>query len=328
MIQEKHIDQTLKELFGNLKFTAEPAGLYDPLRYMMEIGGKRIRPRLCLTAYSLFKNEFSEEILAPAAAIEVFHSFTLIHDDIMDKADVRRGVPTVYRKWDENTAILSGDVMSIESYKLVAKAPAAVLPEVLTLFSKTAAEVCEGQQYDMEFEHMQQVPMEAYMKMIGLKTAVLIACAAKMGAIIGGASAKQCELLYKFGYDVGLAFQVADDWLDTFGDPAVFGKAIGGDILNNKKTWLMIKAQEKASAEEFEALHKAMEMPIETEEQKEAKIAEVKRIYDALNVGEEARQEIVRLHEQAMGYVAGLGISEEAATLLRNYAAALIGRKK
>ena len=311
-----------------LKFTAEPAGLYDPLRYMMEIGGKRIRPRLCLTAYSLFKNEFSEEILAPAAAIEVFHSFTLIHDDIMDKADVRRGVPTVYRKWDENTAILSGDVMSIESYKLVAKAPAAVLPEVLTLFSKTAAEVCEGQQYDMEFENMQQVPMEAYMKMIGLKTAVLIACAAKMGAIIGGASAQQCELLYKFGYDVGLAFQVADDWLDTFGDPAVFGKAIGGDILNNKKTWLMIKAQEKASAEEFEALHKAMEMPIETEEQKEAKIAEVKRIYDALNVGEEARQEIVRLHEQAMGYVAGLGISEEAATLLRNYAAALIGRKK
>ena len=328
MIQEKHIDQTLKELFGNLKFTAEPAGLYDPLRYMMEIGGKRIRPRLCLTAYSLFKNEFSEEILAPAAAIEVFHSFTLIHDDIMDKADVRRGVPTVYRKWDENTAILSGDVMSIESYKLVAKAPAAVLPEVLTLFSKTAAEVCEGQQYDMEFENMQQVPMEAYMKMIGLKTAVLIACAAKMGAIIGGASAQQCELLYKFGYDVGLAFQVADDWLDTFGDPAVFGKAIGGDILNNKKTWLMIKAQEKASAEEFEALHKAMEMPIETEEQKEAKIAEVKRIYDALNVGEEASQEIVRLHEQAMGYVAGLGISEEAATLLRNYAAALIGRKK
>ena len=328
MIQEKHIDQTLKELFGNLKFTAEPAGLYDPLRYMMEIGGKRIRPRLCLTAYSLFKNEFSEEILAPAAAIEVFHSFTLIHDDIMDKADVRRGVPTVYRKWDENTAILSGDVMSIESYKLVAKAPAAVLPEVLTLFSKTAAEVCEGQQYDMEFENMQQVPMEAYMKMIGLKTAVLIACAAKMGAIIGGASAQQCELLYKFGYDVGLAFQVADDWLDTFGDPAVFGKAIGGDILNNKKTWLMIKALEKASAEEFEALHKAMEMPIGTDGQKAAKIAEVKRIYDALNVGEEARQEIVRLHEQAMGYVAGLGLPEEAATLLRNYAAALIGRKK
>lgn len=328
MIQEKHIEGALKELFANLKFTAEPAGLYDPLRYMMEIGGKRIRPRLCLTAYSLFKDELSEEILAPASALEVFHSFTLIHDDIMDKADVRRGVPTVYRKWDENTAILSGDVMSIESYKLIAKAPAAVLPQVLSLFSQTAAEVCEGQQYDMDFENMQHVPMEAYMKMIGLKTAVLIACAAKMGAIIGGASAEQCELLYKYGYDLGLAFQVADDWLDTFGDPKVFGKAIGGDILNNKKTWLMIKALEKASEDEKAALYEAMEMPIETEEQKAVKIAAVISIYEALGIKEAAKQEIVTLHEQAMGYVAQLGITEEAVALLSNYAASLIGRNK
>ena len=328
MIQETHIESALKELFENLKFTAEPAGLYDPLRYMMEIGGKRIRPRLCLTAYSLFKDSFSEEILAPASAIEVFHSFTLIHDDIMDKADVRRGVPTVYRKWDENTAILSGDVMSIESYKLIAKAPAAVLPQVLSLFSQTAAEVCEGQQYDMDFENMQHVPMDAYMKMIGLKTAVLIACAAKMGAIIGGASQEQCELLYKYGYDLGLAFQVADDWLDTFGDPKVFGKAIGGDILNNKKTWLMIKALEKASDSEKDALHRAMEMPLETEQEKAEKIAAVINIYEALGIKEDAKQEIVRLHEQAMGYVAQLGLSEEAITPLRNYATALIGRNK
>ena len=315
MIQEKHIEEALKELFANLRFTAEPAGLYDPLRYMMEIGGKRIRPRLCLTAYSLFKDSFSEEILSPAAALEVFHSFTLIHDDIMDKADVRRGVPTVYRKWDENTAILSGDVAN-------------VLPEVLELFSKTAAEVCEGQQYDMDFENMQQVPMADYMKMIGLKTAVLIACAAKMGAIIGGASARQCDLLYKFGYDVGLAFQVADDWLDTFGDPAVFGKAIGGDILNNKKTWLMIRALEKASQKEYEALQLAMALPVDTEEQKAVKIAAVKSIYDSLNVGEDAKKEIVRLHEQAMGYVAELGLQADCTALLKNYAAALIGRKK
>ena len=296
MIPESHIEKALKELFDNLTFTAEPAGLYDPLRYMMEIGGKRIRPRLCLTTYSLFKNSFDEAILSPASAIEVFHSFTLIHDDIMDKADVRRGVPTVYRKWDENTAILSGDVMSIESYKLIAKAPADVLPEVLCLFSKTAAEVCEGQQYDMDFETMAHVPMEDYMKMIGLKTAVLIACAAKMGAIIGGASHEQCDLLYRYGYDLGLAFQVADDWLDTFGDPGVFGKAIGGDILNNKKTWLMIKALEKASATETDALLNAMEMPIETESQKAAKIAEVIGIYEILDIREEAKQEIVRLH--------------------------------
>ena len=328
MIQEKHIEEALKELFANLKFTEQPAGLYDPLRYMMEIGGKRIRPRLCLTAYSLFKDSFNKEILGPAAALEVFHSFTLIHDDIMDKADVRRGVPTVYRKWDENTAILSGDVMSIESYKLVAKAPASVLPEVLELFSKTAAEVCEGQQYDMDFENMAEVPMNDYLKMIGLKTAVLIACAAKMGAVIGGATPEESELLYRYGYDLGLAFQVADDWLDTFGDTKVFGKAIGGDILNNKKTWLMIKALEKASEAEKDALHKAMDMPVGTDEEKAAKIAEVKRIYNVLNVGEEARHEIVRLHEQAMGYVAELGLADEAASLLHNYAAALIGRKK
>ena len=328
MIQETHIESALKELFENLKFTAEPAGLYDPLRYMMEIGGKRIRPRLCLTTYSLFKDKFCEEILDPASAIEVFHSFTLIHDDIMDKADVRRGVPTVYRKWDENTAILSGDVMSIESYKLIAKAPAAVLPQVLSLFSQTAAEVCEGQQYDMDFENMQHVPMDAYMKMIGLKTAVLIACAAKMGAIIGGASQEQCELLYKYGYDLGLAFQVVDDWLDTFGDPKVFGKAIGGDILNNKKTWLMIKALENASDSEKVALHHAMEMPLETEQEKAEKIAAVINIYEALGIKEDAKQEIVRLHEQAMGYVAQLGLSEEAITPLRNYATALIGRNK
>ena len=218
--------------------------------------------------------------------------------------------------------------MSIESYKLIAKAPAAVLPEALNLFSKTAAEVCEGQQYDMDFENMQHVPMEAYMKMIGLKTAVLIACSAKMGAIIGGASEEQCELLYKYGYDLGLAFQVADDWLDTFGDTKVFGKAIGGDILNNKKTWLMIRALEKASDTEHDALHKAMEMPIQTEQEKADKIAAVIGIYEALGIREEANQEIVRLHEQAMGYVAQLGLSDEAVAPLRNYATSLIGRNK
>lgn len=327
MIQETHIEGALKELFANLKFTQEPAGLYDPLRYMMEIGGKRIRPRLCLTAYSLFRDGFTQEILSPASALEVFHSFTLIHDDIMDKADVRRGVPTVYRKWDENTAILSGDVMSIESYKLVAKAPAAVLPQVLELFSQTAAEVCEGQQYDMDFEDMKQVPMADYMKMIGLKTAVLIACAAKMGAIIGGASEKECDLLYRFGYDLGLAFQIADDWLDTYGDEKVFGKAIGGDIVNNKKSWLLTRALEKAGNRR-EALLQAMDMPVGTEDEKAAKVAAVKEIYDALGIGEEAQQEIVRLHGQALDSAKALNLGPQKYELLHNYAAKLLGRKK
>ncbi len=328
MIQESHIDAAIKELFDNLKFTDEPKGLYDPLRYMMEIGGKRIRPRLCLISYSLFKDSFGAEILSPAAALEVFHSFTLIHDDIMDKADVRRGVPTVYRKWDENTAILSGDVMSIESYRLIAKAPAEVLPEALGLFSKTAAEVCEGQQYDMDFEDLECVPMSDYLKMIGLKTAVLIACSAKMGAVIAGASPEDCERLYQYGYNLGLAFQIADDWLDTYGDPAVFGKAIGGDIVNNKKSWLMTRAFEKADEQVRGQLLAAMGMPVCTEEEKAAKVAAVKALYASLNVEEEAKQEIARFHGQAMEYAAQLGLAPEKAAFLENYAKKLIGRSK
>jgi geranylgeranyl diphosphate synthase type II len=325
MIQEKHIEATLKEMFANLKFTQEPSGLYDPLRYMIEIGGKRIRPRLCLTTYALYKDSFSEEILSPAAAIEVFHSFTLIHDDIMDKADVRRGVPTVYKKWDENTAILSGDVMSIESYRMIAKAPAAALPAVLALFSDTAAQVCEGQQYDMDFEDLPQVPMEDYLKMVGLKTAVLIACSAKMGALIAGASAREADLLYKFGYDLGLAFQIADDWLDTYGDPAVFGKAIGGDILNNKKSWLLTRALKKAGTERFA---EALAMPVSTDEEKEAKITAVKNLYAELNIEQEAKEEIVRFHNQAMGYVKELNLGLIKSEMLHRYADMLLGRRK
>lgn len=327
MMTESHIDNITRELFDNLRFTEEPRGLYDPLRYMMEIGGKRIRPRLCLLAYSLYKDNFDEGILSPAAAIEVFHSFTLIHDDIMDKADVRRGVPTVHRRWNDNTAILSGDVMSIESYRLLSKAPAEVLPKALELFSKTAAEVCEGQQYDMDFEDMESVPMEDYLKMIGLKTAVLIACAAKLGALIAGASDKDCDLLYRYGYDLGLAFQIADDWLDTYADPKVFGKAIGGDIVNNKKSWLMTRAFEKIGDRRGELLA-AMAMPVSTEEEKTAKIAAVKSIYAELGVGEEAKQEIIRLHSQSLAHAEALNLKPEAYTSLENYAKKLIGRTK
>ena len=325
MIAESIIENTLKEMFGNISFPKEPAGLYDPLRYMIEIGGKRIRPRLCLLAYSLYKDYFDDGIIKPASAIEVFHSFTLIHDDIMDKADVRRGVPTVYRKWDENTAILSGDVMSIESYKLIAHAPVKTLPQVLALFSETAAQVCEGQQYDMDFETRNDVAMEEYMKMIGYKTAVLIACSAKMGAIIAGASQKDCDLLYSFGYDLGLAFQIADDWLDTYSDPKVFGKATGGDIVNNKKTWLLIKAIEKGGKEE---LLEAMTMPVDTVEQKNAKISKVKGIYDRLGVGDDAKAEIARLHGNAMEYAEKLETGGIRYEMLHRYANNLLGRKK
>ena len=222
MLNDNQTDAIVKQLFDDIEFTLEPSGLYDPLRYMIQIGGKRVRPKLCITTYSFFSDDFNEGILAPASALEVFHSFTLIHDDIMDRSPLRRGVPTVWKKWNSDTAILSGDVMLIDAYKRIAKAPSSVLDKVMDLFSNTAAQVCDGQQYDMDFELEDYVDMERYKQMIGLKTAVLLACSAEMGAIIGGASPKQCEALYDYGYQLGMAFQVADDYLDAFGDVKVF----------------------------------------------------------------------------------------------------------
>ncbi|MGM9763956.1 MAG: polyprenyl synthetase family protein [Candidatus Cryptobacteroides sp.] len=329
MIKEARIESALKEMFEKLKFTESPEGLYDPLRYMIEIGGKRVRPRLCLLTYALFNDEFCDEILKPATALEVFHSFTLIHDDIMDKAPVRRGVPTVYKKWDDNTAILSGDVMSIESYKLIANAPAKVLREVLDLFSTTAAQVCEGQQYDLDFEHIEQIPMADYMKMIGLKTAVLIACAAQMGAIIGGAGRERSIALYDYGFNLGMAFQIADDYLDTYGDSSVFGKEIGGDIVNNKKTWLLTRALEKAAECGLrDELLSAMQLPVATAEEKAEKIAAVKALYGKLDMAGEAREEITDWHSRAMGAAKSLNLGNLQVEMLQRYADNLLGRTK
>ena len=338
MINETQIEDSLKELFGSIGFASEPQGLYDPLRYMIDIGGKRIRPRLCLLAYSLFKDSFSEEILQPAAAIEVFHSFTLIHDDIMDKADMRRGKPTVASRWDGNTAILSGDVMCIDSYRRLAKAPADKLPQLLELFTTTAAQVCEGQQYDMDFEKLEEVSMPLYMKMIGLKTAVLIACSAKMGAVIAGADARTCNYLYKFGYNLGLAFQITDDYLDTFGDQSVFGKKIGGDIVNNKKTWLLTRALEKSGEMEKsgvidpqngkKALLQAMGMSVSNDAEKDAKIKRVKDIYEAIGIDEDAKYEIIKLHADAMENAGMTGLGKVRYEMLHRFADRLLGRNK
>lgn len=326
MITDAAIDIAVKKLFDEIEFTKEPAGLYDPLRYMIAIGGKRIRPRLCMIAYALFKDELGDELLQPASALEVFHSFTLIHDDIMDRSPLRRGVPTVWKKWNSDTAILSGDVMLIDAYRRIAMAPASCHAEVLGLFTKTAAEVCDGQQFDMDFENEAQVPMADYMKMIGLKTAVLIACAAKMGALIAGASQKDADALYEYGYQLGLAFQVADDYLDAYGDEKVFGKPIGGDIVNEKKSWMAIRALEKAS--DKQALLEKMTMPSETEEQRKAKIDAVKAVYDAEGVAEDAKSEIARLTGLALAALERLDVPSERIQMLHRFADSLIGRAK
>ena len=326
MLKETEINHIVGQLFDDIEFTREPAGLYDPLRYMIEIGGKRIRPRLCLTAYTLFSDSIDEGILAPASALEVFHSFTLMHDDIMDRSPLRRGMPTVWKKWNEDTAILSGDVMLIDAYQRVAKAPRAAIGRVMPLFSRTAAQVCEGQQYDMDFESLEEVPMDDYNKMIGLKTAVLLACSAEMGAIIGGASEAECEALYQYGYELGMAFQVADDYLDAFGDEKVFGKPIGGDIVNGKKSWLTVRTMEKTA--DKAGFLAAFSLPAETPEQRAAKIAAVKDIYLQCGVDRDAKDEIVRFTDRALKAVSELGFGPLKLEVLHRFAERLVGRAK
>ena len=297
-----------------ISFPSNPTGLYDPLRYMIGIGGKRIRPNLCLLAYSLYGGEPCQGALEAAQALEIFHSFTLIHDDIMDRSPLRRGVPTVWKKWSEDTAILSGDVMLIEAYKHIVKVPQECRAAVVDLFSTTAGQVCEGQQYDMEFEALDSVSMSQYENMIALKTAVLIACAAKTGALVAGAPQKECEALYRYGYDLGMAFQIADDYLDAYGDEKVFGKPIGGDVANGKKSWLTLRAMEKApDPEEFIKLFKSRDF------------AAVKRQYDALGVGGDALAEIVRFSDSAIAALDGLHADTQP---LLVFAEKLVGRVK
>ena len=326
MISDAYINRTLNEIFEEIEFPNAPAGLYDPLRYMISIGGKRVRPKLCMLSYSVFKDDLYDEIVEPATALEVFHSFTLIHDDIMDRSPLRRGVPTVWKKWNEDTAILSGDVMNIDSYRRMAKAPSRVRGKVLDLFIKTATEVCEGQQLDMDFEAEKQVKMDDYMKMIGLKTAVLLACSAKIGALIGGASEMDADFLYEYGYQLGLAFQVADDYLDTYGDEKVFGKPIGGDIANNKKTWLITRALEKA--DDKDEVFEAMAMPVDTPEQRTAKFNAVKALYNRLGVDNDAKEEVSRLTTLAMDAALKVSVNSVRMEQLRRFADSLVARAK
>ncbi len=272
-----------------LNWDKEPKGLYDPIAYALASGGKRIRPMLALTAAEIFGGN-EEEVLPAALALEVFHNFTLLHDDVMDHASIRRGRPTVHVKWDDNTAILCGDQMLIESYKLLSGVPHDKLAQVVEWFNEMATGVCEGQQYDVDFEHMSQVTISDYMRMIEKKTSVLLANALRIGGYIAGANAEEQKALYLFGLHIGLAFQIQDDILDVYGDPNTFGKAIGGDICSNKKTFLLLTAMEIADAEsKAELLQWLM-----TSGKNEEKIAGVTAIYSRLGVkeiGETAMEE-------------------------------------
>jgi geranylgeranyl diphosphate synthase type II len=268
-----------QEIIG-LKYPNKPADLYTPIDYILGVGGKRMRPILLLLAHQLYNKDLSKALM-PSVAIEVFHNFTLLHDDIMDKAPLRRGNETVHEKWNDNVAILSGDAMLIQSYQYFSGLDANILKEVLLIFNNAALQVCEGQQYDMDFEIQAEVSMDSYLKMIEYKTAILLAAALKIGAIIGGASAKQGDLLFSFGRDIGIAFQLKDDLLDAFGDQKIFGKRVGGDIISNKKTCLYLQALEKSGKNiKMELVNLYTSNNIDDI----SKVDRVKEIYDQLDI--------------------------------------------
>ena len=325
MLNLNEIGQLVEKTLFTLELEKEPKELYGPIAYILSIGGKRIRPKMCLATYSLFSNKVDRDILYPAIALDVFHAFTLIHDDIMDKADMRRGQLTIHKKWNDNIAILSGDVMSIQAYEYMAYAPQAVLPAVMKVFTKTAIEVCEGQQYDMNFEDTPFITMDDYLKMIGLKTAVLIACSAKIGALIGGASEAQAQALYDFGYQLGIAFQITDDYLDVYADPNVFGKNIGGDITNNKKSWLLVKTMKDAQGEDKEELNAILAL---SEECAEEKISRMKALYAKLDIASAAEAEIEKYYSAALASLDKLDLDQEKRGVMEEFAHQIVKRQK
>ncbi len=325
MFAIEELDRYVENGLAALNFRMEPKELYQPIEYMISIGGKHLRPELCLLTYNLFSDKIEKSILYPALALEIFHEFTLIHDDIMDQAELRRGQQTVYRKWDNNIAILSGDVMSIKAYELLANCPENVLPQVLALFSKTAAQVCEGQQYDMNFESIPYITMEDYISMISLKTAVLIACSAKMGALIAGTDEKTAQALYEFAFGLGIAFQIQDDLLDTFGQGNIFGKKIGGDILNNKKTWLLVESFKIADNRQKEELNAIMAMGMDEGEEK---IARMKQMYTTLGIRESATATIMEYYNKALAIIEKNDFNESQKEQLKRFADKIIKRIK
>lgn len=309
---------------ATIKYPDAPSGLYVPIDYTMSLGGKRVRPSLVLMSCDAFGGKV-EDAVSPAIGLELFHNFTLLHDDVMDKADIRRGKPTVHIKWNDNTAILSGDAMLSMATQYVAMAPVEVMPKAMALYNKTAMEIYEGQQYDMDFEQRIDVKEEEYLNMIRLKTSVLIGCACSMGAIVAGASEDDSASIYRFGENVGLAFQLQDDLLDVYGDEKTFGKAIGGDIMNNKKTFMLIKAIEMSSGDDHAEL---LQWINSVSPDKAEKIAAVTDIYTRVGVKALAEERIEQYSKEALATLEAINMSEEGKQAFRAFADYLMKRNK
>ncbi|MDR3269874.1 MAG: polyprenyl synthetase family protein [Tannerella sp.] len=326
MLSFEQVLQIVEAAIGQLHFDAPPKSLFDPIEYTLSLGGKRIRPALMLMACNLY-NERVDDALRPALGMEVFHNFTVLHDDLMDGAGKRRNHLTVHKKWNPNTAILSGDAMLIVAYQLIGETAAPFLKKTLTLFTQTALEICEGQQYDMEFESRREVTEEEYIEMIRLKTAVLPACCLKAGALIGGASEEDADHLYRFGIHIGLAFQLQDDLLDVYGNTQIFGKNIGGDILCNKKTFLLIHAMRLASDKQYAIIKRYQEVTEENTFTPEEKIAAITSVYDELKIKEIVHARIRQYYDLAMQDLTLLQLPPERLTVLRETSRRLMVRE-
>ena len=323
-LSPNEILQLVNQCLDQLPYDRKPASLYEPIQYVLSLGGKRIRPVLMLMAYNLWKSQ-PEDILMPAIGLETYHNFTLLHDDLMDNADVRRGQPTVHRRWDANKAILSGDNMLVLAFQRMQQVPADKLPAVLSVFTQTALEIDEGQEFDVAFETRNDVTEAEYIEMIRLKTSVLLACAMKIGGLLADAPQQDVERLYRFGESIGLAFQLQDDLLDVYGDPKVFGKAIGGDIVSNKKTFMLINAFNRANPKQRQELERWIGAKTFN---RDVKVSSVTRLYDAIGIRQLCEQKINDYFQLADKTLAEIQVPDDSKQQLRQYMDELLHRNK
>ena len=323
MYEPKELLKKVNEALEQLPYDRKPASLYDPIRYVLSLGGKRIRPVLMLMSYNLWKDD-PERIMMQAIGLETYHNFTLLHDDLMDNADMRRGHETVHKKWNANQAILSGDTMLLQAFERIEACEVDKVKEVFATFMQTTYEIGEGQQYDVEFETRNDVTEDEYIEMIRLKTSVLLACALKIGAILAGASKADADNLYKFGEQIGLAFQLQDDLLDVYGDPKVFGKNIGGDITSNKKTYMLINAVNRANASQREELMRWIDA---TTFDRNEKVAAVTRLYDEIGIRQLCEEKMEACYQLGLQYFDKVQVSDERKAILKAYAAAMMKRQ-